>query len=398
MRFKINSHNKFAIYSIIIGISYLFLFVYYTIYAEQNVNFLFGIDYAAYHAAGQMVLNGDIHSIYDIEKHHGMVENVLQIIVPFELPWFYPPTFFLFVLPLAILPYEVALYCWLLLTLILCIYAVYVLTEKNWRIAFLILGFPAVLMNLRWGQNGFLNTALLALGFYFMQVNTKKAGIMFGLLAYKPQILFFPVLVLLLCKKWTTLLWTGLTFLVLSLISILFFGLEVWKNFIFNTGGKSAEIMNEIFSKILVIQPTVYAFLKILGVKDVLLFLLVLLVAISAVGICAWICRVSDNFRLKISSVHIGIFLSMPYLGQYDLIILGIPLVLLFWDFTLNGSCWYEKVILFLFWVMPIFNLSIVEITRVQICPIILAVVMAMICWRVCRQENCCNKIEVLHE
>ena len=387
MKLKITIDNKFAIYSIIIGISYLLNFSYLTLYVKQSIYFLFGIDYSAYYAASQMVINGEIDYIYDIDKHHAMVENILSQVVPFELPWFYPPNFLLIVLPLAILPYKVALFFWIFSTLTLCVYSIYILVEKNWKIAFVILGFPAILMNLRWGQNGFLSTALLALSFYFIQFNPKKAGVLLGLLTYKPQILCFPLIILILCKKWTTLLWTGVTFGVISLISALLLGVDVWAKFILNTGGKSAEILNQIFGKILGMQPTVYALFKILGVQGICLFLIVIVVASTAVITCMWICRKSNNFKLKSSAITIGIFLSMPYLGQYDLIILGIPVVMLFWDFRINGSKCIEKISLFLLWIMPLINMIILQMTRIQICPIVLIIVMTLICYRVYKQN-----------
>lgn len=86
-------------------------------------------------------------------------------------------------------------------------------------------------MNLRWGQNAFLSTALIAGGLYLIESNPIMAGLMFGLLTYKPQMAVFIFIVLLLTKQWKVFFWSCISAISFAIISCFIFGLDTWINF-----------------------------------------------------------------------------------------------------------------------------------------------------------------------
>ena len=64
--------------------------------------------------------------------------------------------------------------------------------------------FPAVFINIGHGQNGFLTAALLGGALHWLDRKPWLAGILIGLLAYKPQFGVLIPIALLAGQRWTT--------------------------------------------------------------------------------------------------------------------------------------------------------------------------------------------------
>ena len=95
----------------------------------------------------------------------------------------------------------------------------------------LAVAFPAVFVNLGHGHNGFLTAALI--GFALMQIDRRPvvAGVLFGLLAYKPQFGLMIPLVLLATTRWRALIAAAATVAALTLAVTLTFGADTWRAF-----------------------------------------------------------------------------------------------------------------------------------------------------------------------
>ena len=95
----------------------------------------------------------------------------------------------------------------------------------------LALAYPAVFVNLGHGHNGFLTAALM--GFALVTLDTRPilAGILFGLLAYKPQFGLMIPLVLVATGRWRTVFAAGATVAALVIAATLAFGMETWRAF-----------------------------------------------------------------------------------------------------------------------------------------------------------------------
>ena len=90
------------------------------------------------------------------------------------------PIFLLMVMPFAWLPYKISLVLWIIATL-----TIYLLVMKKISLSnkgvYIALGFPGVLMNLNWGQNGFVVAALIGLGVYYLEKKPLLSGVMFSM-------------------------------------------------------------------------------------------------------------------------------------------------------------------------------------------------------------------------
>jgi alpha-1,2-mannosyltransferase len=155
-----------------------------------------GTDFSSFYATGTHVLDGHPEAPYDLARQHAREQAIFGLATPFY-GWLYPPFFLFIAAALALLPYGVALATWQAVTLGLYLLAVRAILisshcpekgESHRRAAsgwlLLALAFPAVLVNLGHGQNGFLTAALLGGALAVLDRRPLVAGLLFGLLAY----------------------------------------------------------------------------------------------------------------------------------------------------------------------------------------------------------------------
>lgn len=382
--------NRIIAYSFLMFAVYLAIFVFFVYFWRGELRNLFSpfcVDFGLFYAAGKMTLAGNVAQIFDVQAHHAMTELVLNLTLPYFLPWLYPPFFLFVIVPLTLLPFDVALIVWLALTLAFMIVAARRMLPSHKKLAFLLVGFPGVFLNLRWGQNGFLSTALLGLSIAFMETSPVLSGVMVGLLAYKPQLAILPFFVLIITKNWKAILSAFSTVISASILSLLIFGKEVWIGFfqsLFHTSSYLMETSKEVTSSI---QPTLLTTLIDLGIDSRISLAVQMIVALCAVAVVSWAFLRSKRLTLKGIMLVLGMPLIIPYFMQYDLVILGLALVLLIYDFSVNGYTKLEGVMAALLWLMPLINSPVVLFTKIQLCPIVLIVEMVMIIKRINREN-----------
>jgi Glycosyltransferase family 87 len=159
-----------------------------------------GTDFSNVYAAGQLVLEGNPAAPYDPAVHRERERAIFGEKTPFY-GWLYPP-FFLFVAAgLALMSYPVALAVWQGVSLLLYLLSIRAILRNpascgrastgqkvpNELWLLLAVSFPAVFVNIGHGHNGFLTAALLGGGLVLLDRRPIIAGILLGLLAYKPQ-------------------------------------------------------------------------------------------------------------------------------------------------------------------------------------------------------------------
>ena len=378
--------KRIIIYSLILLCTYLFIFSYLFVKdatSDVKIPAPIGIDFGVYYTAGEMALNGQAAELYNYDIFHFELQKVLQREIPQLLGWVYPPSYLPVIVLFALIPYYISLGLWALLTLSLAIYAASLLLPKYKYIAWLLCGFPGVLMNLRWGQNAFLNTALIGFGLYYLDRKPVLAGLMFGLLTYKPQMAFFPILLLLLTKNWKVLIWSGLAAIANIALSVMMFGLTPWYNFLNTFLSSTNALLDTMWIGTSAIQPTTYSVLRFLGAEHLTIQFTLGIIAMIVIFVSTWVWRKTDRLTLRGAVMVLGIFLTVPYYMQYDLMILSIPLILLSYDCILYGYRTYEIAIVTSLWFMPLINWPLVMFTKIQICPFIIFAVLVMVILRV---------------
>src|SRR6185503_9690742 len=188
-----------------------------------------GTDFSSFWTAGRMALDGHAPLAYDWMSHWEMQKQTHGIDMFF--PWSYPPVFLLIAAAFAALPYVPALIVWQTSSLAAALMAFRAILPQPRALLFAF-GFPGVLVCLGLGQTGFLTAALLAGGLLALPRREAFAGVLFGLLAYKPQFGLLIPFVLVAGGYWRAIAAATATVLAAFAATLVVWGWPVWQAFL----------------------------------------------------------------------------------------------------------------------------------------------------------------------
>lgn len=237
--------------------------------------------------------------------------------------WCYPPTFQLMVWPLALLRYGAALAAWTAAGL-----AAYLATirtiSRDRRVWLLALAFPGLFMNASQGQTGFWITALLGGGFLLLETRPALAGVLIGLLAIKPQFAVLAPLLIILAGRPRAFVAAALTATAMAAVATAAFGLEAWPKFLTAAGaaGRALEAGALPLHK----DPSVFAALRLFGLPAGLALGVHAALAAPAIVLTAIAWRRPGSAELKAGLAVIATLIVLPYLFDYDLLALAVPI------------------------------------------------------------------------
>jgi len=284
-------------------------------------------DFVAVWAAGQLVLQGNPAAVYDWPTHKAV--EVLALGHPFAgyFGWHYPPVYLPVAALLARLPYIPAQNIFLFSTFCAYIFCLHRIIGE--RFGFLLAAaFPAILANVIAGQNGFLSAALMGGALLLLRPQPILAGILFGLLTYKPHLGVLVPLVLVAGGHWRAFIAAGMVAALMALATWTAFGTETWQAFLANIGHTSHAFLDNGWADIAKMQ-TAFSLVRVLGGADSLAWavqgVVALIVAVAVVAL--WRSRVADE--PKAAALATGALLATPYLYTYDLVVLAVPLAFL---------------------------------------------------------------------
>lgn len=334
-----------------------------------------GADFSHYWVASSLAKAGDPGAVYNFQEFLAAQEAFFK--VKFPLPWLYPPTYLLLVLPLAFLPYLPALAVWLVVTL-----GAYLAVVR--RIAphpltlWLALAFPGTFQNFFHGQNGFMSAALLGGGLLLLNRSPLTGGFLLGLLSYKPHLWVLVPLALVAGRRWRALMAAMAAALAMVLASWLVLGQQVWIAYWHNIS-LPMKLLGEGFlptDKMV----TVFSALLQFGTGLVTALVVQTVIMIAVGGAIFWLWRRETAFAVQASGLVLGILLFTPYSFSYDLVLLAIPLAWLGWEGYTKEWLPGEQLFLALGWTMP-FIAIIGGQLKVQLAPLIL-VALFLLVWR----------------
>ena len=163
--------------------------------AHIPLDYPFG-DFFALWSYAQIAVSHGASALYDPALLHD-AQVALGMPALEQNPYPYPPMFLLALLPLAGLSYWPALAAWLGVTFALYATAVLGGLPRAWPAWLIIVLAPTTALTVVFGQSGFLVAALLIGGLRLAGPRPVLAGVLFGLLTYKPQFgLLVPVALL----------------------------------------------------------------------------------------------------------------------------------------------------------------------------------------------------------
>jgi alpha-1,2-mannosyltransferase len=185
-------------------------------------------DFVSFYAAGKLVVAGVPQLAYDQIAHYLAQQEATAVGAPHQY-FFYPPVYLILCALLASMPYLVSFAAFQAASLGLFIIAMRRLLREHgvgWLAP--LLAFPAVFWTLGLGQNSFLTAALLCGFTLLLERRPVAAGILLGLLCYKPHFGLLVPGALLAGRHWTV--FTAATCTVAWLVgaTIVLFGWQTW--------------------------------------------------------------------------------------------------------------------------------------------------------------------------
>jgi hypothetical protein len=328
----------------------------------------FGSDFITFWAASHLALQGEAASAFDAAR----IVAAETLAVPANTRvflWHYPPSFQLLILPLALLPYLASYLLWILTTLGALALVVRRVAPTPYAVP-LLLTFSGTLLNFFHGQNGFLTAALFGGGLLLLRERPIVAGLLLGLMSYKPQFGLLIPIVLICGRHWTALAAASLSTLALAAASLAVLGGDVWIAFWTNL-----PVVQEIlaqgrlpWAKI----PSVFVSLRTLGLSPDAAYAGQGMVAVFVAITTASIWRQQPASRLAIAALMAGTPLMSPYVFDYDLALLAVPIAILAWDGVARGWQAGEREILTLAFFTPALVSILGHASGLQLGPLLL--------------------------
>jgi hypothetical protein len=354
-----------------------------------------GTDFSNVYAAGTYVLEGKAALAFDPASQHAREQAIFGVATPFY-GWCYPP-FFLFVAALlALMPYMLALLVWQFAALALCLLSIREilrsvapgpLADHQWLWLLLALAFPAVFVNIGHAHNGFLTAALLGLALALLDRRPIVSGILFGLLAYKPQFGLMIPLALIAGGYWRTTLAAAGTIGALILVTTAAFGLEVWRAFFESTHFTQTVVLEAGETGWHKIQ-SVFSWARMWGAPVSLAYAaqLIAILALAACLIRLW--RNGAEFAHKAAALCIAALLATPYSLDYDMMVLAPAIALLLGHGAARGFLAWEKTAIAGLWLVPLIARGAAEYALLPLGVITMIGVLALVMYRSITQSR----------
>ncbi|MEJ2092419.1 MAG: glycosyltransferase family 87 protein [Syntrophobacterales bacterium] len=325
-------------------------------------------DFLGFWAASSLALEGNAREAYN-PKWLIPVEG--KVIHPqHHRLWFYPPPYLIIVLPLALVPFLPSLFLWGTATLAGFVAVLRRIAPHPLTI-WLTLAFPACFHNLVRGQNAFLSGIIFGSGLLLLDYHPLAAGLVLGLMVFKPQLAVLIPVVLLAGRYWRTLAGFVLSALGMILLSLVIFGFETWS--------VSLQILHRVSKTLLIpgylplnLNSTVFSSAELLGLTPKLALWVHYTVAFIIAGAAIWTWYQRAPLRIRGSTLIIGTLFFAPRLFVYDLTLLAIPLAFLGYELALTRFSSGPAAIFVAAWLMPFYAPILAANTPIQIGPLVL--------------------------
>lgn len=285
-------------------------------------------DFVNVWAAGKLALGHQAALAYDWPAHKAVEELAVGHAFAGYFGWHYPPMFLFAAAALALVPYAPAYALWLLATFPAYVGAVRAIVGE--RSGYLLAAaFPALLSNVIVGQNGFLTAGLIGGALVTLEKRPALAGVLIGLLTYKPHLgLLFP-LALAAGGHWRAFASASVTAALVAAASLAAFGAETWLAFFASISHTSQAFLSDGWADFGKLQ-TMFGLARSLGATETAAWLMQGALALDAALAVVLIWRGRAPHEVKAAALAAGAMLATPYLYTYDLVVLAVPLAFLF--------------------------------------------------------------------
>jgi len=332
-----------------------------------------GTDFVGFYTASRLALDGSPELAYDVGAHWAAQKALFGPKLGYTA-FFYPPPALLVSLPLALAPYFWSLAGWLAMTGYAFYRVLRFYLPSLDPVAFL--AFPAVFVNAAHGQNGFLSAALIGGALLTMDGRPALAGVLFGAMAFKPHLALVIPFALIFARRWTTLIVAAATAAAFSAASLAAFGAPTWDGFLADSQFARSALENNLVGDEK--MQSVFAAVRLLHGSLALAW---------GAQIATSLCVVAALWRLEprafrapaeAAAIVCAGLLASPFLLDYDLTLIAIPLVWLLREGLRTGFQSFEKALLMLAFALPLVSRAIAGAVGLPLAPLTIAAILAL--------------------
>ena len=317
-----------------------------------------GTDFSNVYAAGKWVLQGRPEAPFSPALQHEMERKIFGAHTPFY-GWHYPPVFLGLAALLALPPYLLSLALWQAATLMLYLWNIAAIVDDR-RVLLAALAFPAVLVNIGHGHNGFLTAALFGGGLLVLDKRPVVGGILLGLLVYKPQFGVLIPFALIAGGRWRTFAAAAATVIAVCAATWYAFETKTWLAFRDSLDFTRTVVLEQGGTGFFKIQSP-FAALRLWGAPVGLAYAVQALLALAVVLATIKLWRSDAAHPRQAAGLLAGALLVTPYLLDYDLVVLGPAIAFLAADGIKRGFAPYEKSALAFAFVAPLVTRAVAE-------------------------------------
>jgi len=277
-----------------------------------------GRDFANFWAAGHLTLSGQSAVIYD----HDLIQQFYRATFgPLHGDYFlsYPPFFLFYLLPLGLLPYLPALLLWIAVSVGFYLVAALGRHPDRRDLAALLLS-PATIICVFMCQTGLLAAGFMLAGLRQIDRRPHLAGLLFGLMAFKPQTTLLLPLALAASGRWRVIASAALTAALITAASFLLLDARDWPGYLAYNAPATADLELHGTGPLLYIEPSTMRALMLLGFPPSLGLAVQIAVAAGTAAI-VWMLFRRVRFDRAIPLLLIGTCLIPPYIHNYDMTI-----------------------------------------------------------------------------
>ncbi|MEJ0018664.1 MAG: glycosyltransferase family 87 protein [Acetobacteraceae bacterium] len=337
-------------------------------------------DFCSFYAASALALAGDAAGAY-AEASHGLVQARIAgcAVVPGWSAFFYPPPFLLVCLPLALLPFAAAAWCWTLATGALFVAAVRAWLPALFTPMLVTLAAPALWSNVAAGQSSLLFAAVMAFGLRWLDRWPVASGICLGLLLCKPQFAVVVPVALAAARRGRALAGMAVAAAGLATLSLAVFGSATWHAFagqlampytVLAAGRENPRNMASVLGAALMAGVPLDRAIALQSIATV--------ATAIAVGVFAW--RRPSAGGLTAATATSAMMAS-PWLHYYDLALAAVPLAWFARMWVRGGARPWEGSVLVATYLLPFAGLALARLAGMPIAPAVLVALFVLI-WR----------------
>lgn len=332
-----------------------------------------GTDFVGFYSASRLALEGRPDLAYDVGAHWAAEKALFGPKLGYTA-FFYPPPALMICAPLALAPYFWSLAAWLAATG----YAFYRVLRgylPSLDPAALV-AFPAVFVNVAHGQNGFFSAALIGGGLLAMDAKPALAGLLFGLLAFKPHLALVIPFALVFARRWTTLAVAGVTAAGFCALSLVVFGAPAWAGFFADASFARSSLENNLVGDEK--MQSVFAAARLLHQSIAFAWGAQIATAICVVAALWMLQRRAYRTAAEAPAVVCAGLLASPFLLDYDLTLMAIPLAWHLGQGLRVGFLPFEKALMAVAFLLPLISRVLAGAVGLPLAPLTIAALFAL--------------------